>query len=268
MGNLLLDGRSSRASRAARLVVLAAGLAGVIVIGGGPAGPSVARAAVPMVRYVGMHPLPPHQGEYCYIDAVHFHHFLPDDNRVYARLKNGGELYVGDPAWLGYDGPKVGYFGPHPLAVPLAPEAEPLFCYIATAHYHAVAPAPSPNMVLKDGVYWYLGPPPPIDVQRSWVNEVHAVKGYTAPHLDLSAAPPGYHVFNLGAPPAAPPASVPAAAAPSVKTKGKSGAPGPAKPVGAAAPARPAAPAKGTAVPAGAAAPAATAATAAPGGRP
>src|SRR4051812_12110664 len=148
-----------------------------------------------MVKYVGMHPLPPHQGQYCFIDEVHYHRFLPVDLRVYVKLKDNGHLYVGDPAWLGYDGPKVGYFRPHPLAVPLASEAGPLFCYIAGPDYHAIAPAASPHMLLKDGVYWYLGPPPPVDVPRSWINEVHAIKGYVAPPVNLSAAPPGYHVF-------------------------------------------------------------------------
>ena len=167
----------------------------------------------PMVKYVGMHPLPPHQGQYCFIDEIHYHPFLPVDLRVYVKLKDNGHLYVGDPAWLGYDGPKVGYFGPHPLMVPLAPEAGALFCYIAGPHYHAAAPAASPQMVLKDGVYWYLGPPPPVDVQRSWINEVHAVTGYVAPPVNLSAAPPGYHVFQGGdgASPNVPAAGGPAA---------------------------------------------------------
>ena len=196
-----------------------------------------ARADAPMVRYIGMHPLSPHQGEFCYIDAVHYHRFVPVDLRVYVTVNGGaqgnGQLYVGDPAWLGYDGPKVGYYGPHPLEVPLAPEAGHLFCYISGAHYHVTAPAPSTSMVLKDGVYWYVGPPPPPDVQRSWINEVHAIKAYVPPTADLAAAPPGYRPFEVGA--KAPPASLspgvkadarPAAA----KTTGAAGAPGMAAP--------------------------------------
>jgi len=167
-----------------------------------------------MVRYIGMHPLSPHQGEFCYIDAVHYHRFVPVDVRVYLTVNGGaqgnGQLYVGDPAWLGYDGPKVGYYGPHPLEVPLAPEAGRLFCYISGAHYHATAPAPSTSMVLKDGVYWYMGPPPAPDVQRSWINEVHAIKAYVPPKAELSAAPPGYRPFDVAAKP-------PASASPGVK---------------------------------------------------
>jgi hypothetical protein len=194
-----------------------------------------------MVKYYGMHPLSPHQGEFCYIDAVHYHRFVPVDMRVYVTVNGGGtegngQLYVGDPAWLGYDGPKVGYYGPHPLEVPLAPEAGRLFCYIAGAHYHVTAPSPSASMVLKDGVYWYLGPPPPADAQRSWVNEVHAIKAYVPPKVDLAAAPPGYQPFNLGSPEAsaqgspgagaAGPGATRAAAASHAKPAGGAGASG------------------------------------------
>ena len=183
-------------------------------------GARVARADQPMVKYVGMHPVSPHLGEYCFIDEIHYHRLVPADLRVYTTLKDGSHLYVGDPAWLGYDGPKVGYFGPHPLPVPLAPDDGPLFCYITAPHYHATAPAASPHMVLKDGVYWYLGPPPPADVRRSWINEVHAVKAYVPPQVNLSAAPPGYQVFHVGD-------EAPATAAGGPAGPGKPGAAGP-----------------------------------------
>jgi len=198
-----------------------------------------ARAAAPMVKYIGMHPLSPHQGEYCYIDAIHYHRFLPVDLRVYVSVKDGaegpGQLYVGDPAWLGYDGPQVGYYGPHPLDVPLAPEAGRLFCYISGAHHHVTAPPPSTSMVLKDGVYWYLGPPPPADVQRSWINEVRAIKAYVPPKADLSAAPPGYRPFGPGAPgSSAPPASATPGATAAVPSSGAKVAGGAAAPAAAA----------------------------------
>lgn len=222
-----------RAPRRARATLLRAAAVALFVAASrlGAMSPP-ARADVPMVKYLGMHPLSPHQGEFCYIDAVHYHRFVPVDLRVYVTVNGGakgnGQLYVGDPAWLGYDGPKVGYFGPHPLAAPLAPEAGPLFCYIAGAHYHAAAPPPSTAMVLKDGVYWYLGPPPPADVPRSWINEVRSIKGYVPPKVDASSAPPGYRIFDAGAAgaPAVPPkpgaASGPSASAP--KGSGAGGA--------------------------------------------
>jgi len=193
-----------------------------------------ARADAPMVKYIGMHPLSPHQGEFCYIDAIHYHRFVPVDLRVYVTVNGGaqgnGQLYVGDPAWLGYDGPKVGYYGPHPLEVPLAPEAGHLFCYISGPHYHVTAPPPSTAMVLKEGVYWYMGPPPPLDVQRAWINEVHAIKAYVPPKVELSAAPPGYRAFNLG------PNAPPAAASPAVTPAGP---PAKARPAGVSATAAP-----------------------------
>jgi hypothetical protein len=227
-----------------RAHVVAAAFVAFVVAGSGAIVRSpIARADEAMSKYVGIHPLSPHQGAFCFIDAVHYHRTPPVDMRVYVTLKGGGNLYVGDPAWLGYDGPKVGYFGPHPLAVPFAPEAGPMFCYINGPHYHATAPGPSTTMVVKDGVYWYLGPPPPVDVQRSWINEVHAIKEYAPPRVELSAAPPGYHAFHLGgdvkpaAPVTAPPSATQATAA---KGKLPAGARRPA--ANAAAPAAPIAP--------------------------
>jgi len=183
-------------------------------------GPGPARADGPMPRYHGIHPLSPHQGAFCYIDAPHMHRIPPPDLRVYFELKNGENLFVGDPAALGYDGPKFGYYGPHPLAVADAPDSAPLFCYLTGPHYHAAPQPPSPMLVEKAGVTWYLGPlPPPSDPGRVWINEVHAIAGYVAPKVDLGMAPPGYHPFTVMPPPASP------APAPPPSGKGKPGAP-------------------------------------------
>jgi hypothetical protein len=197
---------------------------------------SAARADGPMPRYHGLHPVSPHQGAFCYIDVPHVHRVPPPDLRVYLVMKNGEYLFIGDPAALGYDGPKVGYFGPHPLAVPDAPDEPPLFCYIAGPHYHVSAQPPSPTLVEKAGVTWYLGAlPPPGDPGRVWINEVHGVASYTPPRVDLSMAPPGYHPFQV-----LPPAPAPApAAAPPVASKGKARAPAPARAAKSAGGARP-----------------------------
>jgi len=190
-------------------------------------GPRAARADGPMPRYHGIHPLSPHQGAFCYIDAPHMHRIPPPDLRVYLVLKDGANLFIGDPVALGYDGPRFGYYGPHPLAVPDAPDAGPVFCYITGPHYHAAPQPPSPALVEKAGVTWYLGPlPPPADPGRVWINEAHGIAGYAAPKVDLAMAPPGYHPFTVMPPPAAPPA-----APPSGKAK-------PGSPVGKSAPAR------------------------------
>lgn len=159
-----------------------------------------------MPRYQGTHPLSPHQGQFCYIDAPHMHRVAPPDQRVYLVLKDGTNVFIGDPVALGYDGPKFGYYGPHPLAIANAPGLPRTFCYITGPHYHAAPQPPSPDLVEKAGVTWYLGPlPPPPDPGRVWINEVHPISGYAPPKVDLSMAPPGYHPFTV-APPAAAPA--------------------------------------------------------------
>jgi len=174
-------------------------------------GPTAARADGPMARYQGMHPLSPHQGAFCYIDAAHMHRVPPPDLRVYLVAKDGTNLFIGDPVALGYDGPKFGYFGPHPLAVPATLGLPPTFCYITGPHYHAAPQPPSAALVEKAGVTWYLGPlPPPADPGRVWINEVHPIAGYAAPKVDIGMAPPGYHAFTV-APPSAAPAPTPAA---------------------------------------------------------
>ena len=199
--------RSKEAARAPGTLLLAL----VLLV----AAASRSRADGAMVRYRGMHPLSPHQGAYCYVDALHLHRVTPPDMRVYVVLKNGENVFVGDPVALGYDGPRFGYFGPHPLTIGTdgATEAPPIFCYIAGPHFHATPPSPSPAMVQKDGVYWYIGPPPPSDPARIWVNEVHGIASYTPPKVSVSAAPPGYHPFDTG-PATSAPAPVTATARP------------------------------------------------------
>jgi len=184
-----------------------------------------ARADGPMARYRGIHPLSPHQGAFCYIDALHMHRIPPPDMRVYAVLKGGENLFVGDPVALGYDGPKFAYFGPHPLAIPGAPELPGTFCYLAGPHYHAAPQPSSPTLVQKDEVTWYIGPPPPAVATRVWINEVRPIQSYQPPKVDVSSAPPGYHPFDLGLTPPPPPVALPpspqakAKAAPRAATK-------------------------------------------------
>lgn len=181
------------------------------------AGASPVSADVPMSRYRGIHPLSPHQGAFCYIDTLHMHRIPPPDMRVYAVLKGGENLFVGDPVALGYDGPKFAYFGPHPLAVPGAPELSGTFCYIAAPHYHAAPQPSSPTLVQKNDVTWYIGPLPPAAATQVWINEVRAIQSYQPPKVDLGSAPPGYHLFDLGLTP--PPLPVVPPPSPPTKTK-------------------------------------------------
>jgi hypothetical protein len=191
------------------------------------AAPTVAPPA--LVTYRGIHPVSPHMGGFCYINAVHVHRVAPADMRVYVVLPGPENLFVGDPVALGYEGPKFGYFGLHPLAVPGgspraagsgSPLVAPIYCYLKAAHYHADPPPVSRHFVEKDGVFWYMGPvSPQLERQRfrAWVNEAAPIAGYHAPVADLSAAPAGYQPLVLAeAPPRANVAAVGAGAPGSV----------------------------------------------------
>ena len=190
-----------------------------------------------MTPYRGIHPVSPHVGEFCHIDAAHVHRVSPPDMRVYVRLKTGEFYFVGDQIALGYDGPKYGYFGPHVILDPTLGGSERIFCYLTGPHYHSYPSPAEPPFIAKDNVSWYVGDPPPLSAERSWVNEVNpAARGYAPPKVDLSMAPPAYKPMRVVEPPPAPPApAAPAKAAP-VKTPPKPAA----KPAAAPKPAAPA----------------------------
>jgi hypothetical protein len=169
---------------------LAAGVLAMVVAPGA--------ASAQVMDYLGIHPVNPHQGDFCYIDVPHVHAVLPADLRVYRELGRGEYLFVGDPLALGFDGTKYAYAGPHLLAMPDAPAAAARFyCYIQRPHYHAHAPAPSAqgSFVLKDGVYWYMGefgPEFEAGKTNAWINSTGAVAQYRAPPVSTGAEPPGY----------------------------------------------------------------------------
>jgi len=205
----------------------------VVLAGAAPS----ARADGEMTPYRGIHPVSPHVGEFCHIDAAHVHRVSPPDMRVYVRLKTGEFYFVGDQIALGYDGPKYGYFGPHVILDPTLGGSERIFCYLTGPHYHSYPSPAEPPFIAKDNVSWYVGDPPPLSAERSWVNEVNpAARGYAPPKVDLSMAPPAYKPMRVVEPPPAPPApAAPAKAAP-VKTPPKPAA----KPAAAPKPAAPA----------------------------
>jgi hypothetical protein len=174
----------------------------LVAVGLNVAAAPAANDSTPMVPYHGMHPVSPHQGAFCYIDVPHLHRVPPPDMRVYVSRKTGEFVFVGDPVALGYDGPKVGYFGQHLLVFSGLPPGERIFCYITGPHYHAVGPADAASYIFKDGVHWYKGEAPPVDHVRDWINEVHAIKGYLPPKVDIAAAPPGYRPFQVPEKPA------------------------------------------------------------------
>jgi hypothetical protein len=155
-----------------------------------------------IVRYRGIHPLSPQVGEFCYIDVIHVHNKRPSDLRVYRELPNDEYLFVGDPVGLGYDGPKVPYFGPHPLGVAPSAAGEKLYCYIRGPHFHADKPASTDSFVLKDGVNWFMGSFSPEferDRHYLWVNDSPAMTSYQPPQVGIASAPPGYRLPALAA---------------------------------------------------------------------
>lgn len=158
--------------------------------------PAAAGAVPQFWKYLGIHPVSPLMGAFCYIDVLHVHPVQPPDMRLYVVVNPQEHLFVGDPVTLGYDGPRHAYFGPHPLVLPVLPATQRIYCYIAGPHFHADQPPRSADFASKDGVYWYMGKPTPEferDGQRTWINETHAISGYRPPGVDISAAPPGYH---------------------------------------------------------------------------
>lgn len=213
------------------VLVLAGAAVTVIVPAASLAGKSV--------KYRGIHPLPPHTGEFCAIDFPHVHAQAPSDMRGYRVLAGGEHLFVGDEAALGYTGPKHAYFGPHPIAVSAQPSTEPVFCYLRGAHFHATPPVASAPMVVKEGVAWFTGPFPP-EFERDrfnvWVNDIRPIRGYVPPRIPLPAVPPGYRLpaaVEVSAPVPSPPAAEPragkangtASPPPSRATRGKAGRP-------------------------------------------
>lgn len=190
-----------------------------------------------VTKYRGIHPLAPHGGQFCYVEAAHVHGRAPSDMRVYRTLPDQQNVFVGDDVALGYDGAKHAYFGPHPLANAALPSNEKFYCYIRSAHYHAEPPPASPSFVMKDGVAWYVGefgPEFEREKHNLWINDSGALPTYEPPKATLADAPPGYHLPVLAEPPPRPgttpaaptggkPAAKPAAKAP---PKAKPAAPG------------------------------------------
>jgi hypothetical protein len=178
----------------------------IAVAAGVLAASAPATAAAPgLAKYRGMHPLPPHAGDFCYIDVPHVHRATPSDMRVYATLPSQEVVFVGDPVALGYTGPKHAYFGPHPLAHPDVPASDNVVCYYLKAHYHAHRPAAGTTFTQKDGAYWYTGAFPPDFEKQSYltrINQTAPIPGYKPPAVELGAAPPGYKLPVLAPPPA------------------------------------------------------------------
>lgn len=181
----------------------------LILFAGTSGAATLAFAQSGVAKYRGIHPLSPHQGRFCYIDLPHVHRIPPPDLRVYRVVADNQHVFVGDPVALGYDGLKFTYAGPHPLAMPNAPELAAAYCYIEKPHYHAHAPVETARaaFALKDDVYWTVAAPTPEfekDRHNAWINQVQPIGGYQPPAVDKASAPPGHQPLVLPPAQAAP----------------------------------------------------------------
>jgi hypothetical protein len=214
-----------------RLAVLATMLLAL----GAASGPALAKG---VTKYRGIHPLPPHGGQFCYLEVPHVHAKSPSDMRVYRTLPDQQNVFVGDDVALGYEGEKFGYFGPHPLSTPALPTTEKFYCYIRGAHYHANPPPAGPSFVLKDGVNWYVGefgPEFEREKHNFWINDSGALPTYAPPKVTIGDAPPNYHFPALAAPPSRPAAPMVESGKPGAKVAGSKTGAKPAKPAAASA---------------------------------
>jgi hypothetical protein len=154
-----------------------------------------AEAAV--VRYLSQHPLPRKMGGgFCYIDVPHVHDFGPSDPRMYRQV-DGQYYFVGDPTPFDYQGPRHGYYGPHPIVEANVQFGAPEYCYLQGPHYHWYQPPPQASFEMRGGVYWFTGTYEPVYYEQRpryvVVNDAYAPIVYTRPVVDISIAPPAFH---------------------------------------------------------------------------
>ncbi len=165
-------------------------------------------------RYVGIHPIPKAQGSgICHIEYPHVHVYAPTDQKVHYRDHDGDLYFVGDPVAYGWDGPRHGYRGPHPIRVDVVvgdDHEDTEYCYLDGPHYHGFEPAPvmATDFRLEGGVYWYVGAPTPAFIEArpvmAKVNAYYTPIRYERPVVTIEAPPPGWIGVSLAiVPPAA-----------------------------------------------------------------
>ena len=157
----------------------------------------VAVANAHTARYISKHPLPRKVGHgFCYINVPHFHDYEPSDPRLYRQV-DGQYYFVGDPAPFDYDGPRVSYYGAHPIADVDVHFGHPTYCYLRGPHYHWYTPPPQAQFEMKGGAYWYVGAYEPsyYDERPRYVavNDAYTPLAYVRPVIDVHVAPPGFH---------------------------------------------------------------------------
>jgi hypothetical protein len=161
-----------------------------------------ATAEAKQTKYVGVHPISSGQGGgFCYLEVPHVHVYVPAKSEVLYREHDGGHFFVGDPVPYGYDGPKHGYYGHHPVPVDVILEENELdgdeveYCYLDGPHYHHYVPAASTPFVMKGGVYFFSGELPQVYVEAkprlAKINVVYKPLRYARPVV-VEAPPPEY----------------------------------------------------------------------------
>jgi len=171
-------------------------------------------AAAKDVRYAGSHPRTGRpDGGFCFLEVVHVHPAVPVNLALYRQV-NGLWVFVGDPVPFGWDGPRVRYYGHHPVAVQilLGSRDGHVYCYLDGPHWHPYEPLHRSDWERKDDVYYFTGAYPQ-EYERDKpryvapVNEVYRPIVYERPVV-VGPPPPAYHGpvldvrIHLPAPPA------------------------------------------------------------------
>lgn len=142
-------------------------------------------ATADQVKYIGVHPID--AGGFCHIEAHHVHVFAPSKKKnkraLLYRVHDEHLHFVGDPVAHGYDGPKVAYYGHHPIAIDVVAgievdtgDHELELCFLDGPHYHSYAPAPDLAFEVKGDAYWFVGTyPPAYERERKKMVRVNAV---------------------------------------------------------------------------------------------
>jgi hypothetical protein len=165
---------------------------------------SAGAARADQVRYIGVHPISVEvEGEaFCYIEGPHIHAYKPKNVATLYRLHDGHYHFVGDPIGFGYDGPKHGYYGHHPVHLSASVGVygrghdHHEYCYLDGPHYHNYQPPPRATFVVDGGLYWYSGAYSPAyrkgKARHARINAVYAPMVYARPVVTI--APPAVYV--------------------------------------------------------------------------
>jgi hypothetical protein len=133
-----------------RMRVAKLGLAAAIVLGAVLLMASTA-SAQGVFYYKGPHAVPSEHGGFCHISVRHFHTYKPDDMKVF-RSDENTYIFIGDPTAHGFAGPRVAYYGHHP--VPGAWGGG--WCFISGPHFHFYRTVGT-HWRWHGGQYYYTG---------------------------------------------------------------------------------------------------------------